>query len=88
MFDLHGEIIEIIVENINFIISLSRRGVAVSLTGPVHGFGALTVQYFVNTYCMPGAHKSGIQFTIGKIANFPLKFIVTTITWVAYVATL
>ena len=45
------------------------------------GGGALSVQDYVNTYCVPGAQKLGTWVPIGKIASFLMKFIVTTIMW-------
>ena len=58
------------------------------LTGSGHGFGALSVQYYVNTYSVLGAQKYDSEIALGQIMSFPLKFIVTTITWIAGVVTL
>ena len=43
VFYLQGEVIEITMEDIYFIILLSHRGVAINLKGLVHGMGSLTV---------------------------------------------
>ena len=80
VFDLQGGILEFTDEYIYFITDLSHHGVAMSLIGSGRGGGALSVQYYVNTYCILGAQKLGTQVPIGKIASFPLKVIMNTIT--------
>ena len=79
MFDLQGEILEINIEDIYFITSLSRCGVAMSLAGFGHGGGALSVQDYVDTYCLLSTQKSSTQILITQVTSFPLKCIVSTI---------
>ena len=64
MFDLQGKTLEINVEDIYFVTSLSHRGALVNLSGTEHGGDPLGIQYYVNTYCLPGTQKSGTQLSI------------------------
>ena len=57
VFNIHGEILEITMEDIYFIILLSHHGADISLTSLGHGVGALSMQNYVNTYCVPGEQK-------------------------------
>ena len=60
VFDLQGEVIEITLEDIYFIIGLLQRGVAMNLKGSIHGMGDLTIQDYIKTYCIPESHKLSI----------------------------
>ena len=79
MFDLQGETLEINVEDIYFVTSLSHRGALVNLSETGHGGDPLGIQYYVNTYFLPGTQKLGMKIPISQITIFPLKFLVTTI---------
>ena len=50
------------------------------------GGDPLSVQDYVNTYCVSRSQKSGTQVPIGQIESFPLKVIMSTITRVASVS--
>ena len=78
-FDLQGEILEIDLEDIYFIIGLSRRGILVNLEGTGRGGDPMSVQDYVDTYCMPGSQKKGSCIPIVHISNFPLQVLVSTI---------
>ena len=82
VFNLQGETLQIIVEEIYFIIGLSHKGAPLSLSGTGRGGDLLSVQDYVNTYCLPGTQKSSTQIPISQVTSFPLKFIVSTITQV------
>ena len=53
-FDLQGEILEIALEDIYFIAGLSRQGGPINLEGIGRGDDLLSVQNYIDTYCMPG----------------------------------
>ena len=53
MFDLHNEALDITTEDIYFIMGLSHRGVAMNLSDSDCGGDPLSVQDYVNTYCLP-----------------------------------
>ena len=53
-FDLQGEILEVILEDMYFIIGLSRTGISMNLKGTGRGGDPMSVQYYVETYCTPG----------------------------------
>ena len=58
-FDLQGEILEIALEDIYFIVSLSRWGAPVNLEGTGRGGDLLSVQNYIDTYCEIGTQKRG-----------------------------
>ena len=58
-FDLQGEILEITLEDIYFISGLSRRGASINLEGTDRGGDLLSVQNYIDTYCVPGTQKMG-----------------------------
>ena len=65
VFDLQGEVLEIAAKDIYFITSFSHRGVAIYLSGFIHGGDPLSVQDYMNTYYVPVAQKMGTQVPIG-----------------------
>ena len=71
-FDLQGEILEVSVEDMYFIIGLSRRGIFVNLDGTGRGGDPMSVQDCVDTCCTPGTQKKGSSIPIFHITNFPL----------------
>ena len=56
-FDLQGEILEVSLEDIYFIMGLSRQGIVVNLKGIGKGGDPMSVQDYVDTYCMPQSQK-------------------------------
>ena len=69
-FDLQGEILEIALEDIYFITGLSRQGIPVNLKGTSRGSDPMSVQDYVNTYCIPRSQKKGSCIPIVHITNF------------------
>ena len=61
----------------------SPRGILVNLEGTGRGGDAMSVQYYVDTYCMPRIEKKASCIPIAHIANFPLQIVVSTIVRVA-----
>ena len=59
LFDLHGETLEIMVEDMYFITGLSCRGMPVNLKGTGKGDDPMSVQDYINTYYPPGTQKRG-----------------------------
>ena len=53
MFDLQGEILDIIVEDIYLITGISCRGMAMKLEGTGRGGDPMSVQDYIDTYCPP-----------------------------------
>ena len=54
LFDLQGEILEITIEDIYFIAGLSRRGMPINLERTGRGGDPMSVQDYIDTYCLPG----------------------------------
>ena len=52
-FDLQGEILEVALKAIYFIMGLSRQGTLVNLKGTSRGGDPMSVRDYINTYCMP-----------------------------------
>ena len=52
-FDLQGEILEIALEDIYFIMGLSHRGIPINIKGIGRGGDPMSVQDYVDTYYMP-----------------------------------
>ena len=71
-FDLQGEILEITVEDMYFIIGLSCKGISMNLEGTGRGGDPMSVQDYADTYSMPGSQKKGSCIPIVHISNFPL----------------
>ena len=72
MFDLQGEFLDITLEDIYFISSLSRRGAPVNLEGTSRGGDLLSVQNYIDIYCAPGTQKRGSCIPIVHIRSLPL----------------
>ena len=72
VFYVQGEILEIIVEDMYFIMRLSRRGMPVNLEGTVRVGDPMSVQDYVNTYCTSGSQNKGSCIPIVNITSFPL----------------
>ena len=88
MFNLEGKNIDIIVNDIYFIIGLSRWGQVVSRKWNFLGVASLSVHKYVNYYYVSRTQNTGSQISISTISSFPLNFIMKTITRVARTATL
>ena len=71
-FDLQGEILEVTVEDMYFIIGLSCRGIPVNLEGTGRGGDPMIIQDYIDTYCPPGMQKKGTCIHIVHIMRFPL----------------
>ena len=52
-FDLEGEILEVIVEDMYFNTGIPRRGMPVNLEGAGRGGDPMSVQDYIDTYCPP-----------------------------------
>ena len=83
LFELQGETLELKIDDIYFIMGLSRRGTLVNLEGTVRGGDPLSMQDYVNIYCFPRTQKLGTQVPISQITSFPLKFLVSSVVIVA-----
>ena len=53
-FDLQGELLEVSIEYMYFIIGLCRRGMPMNLESTGRGGDPMSVQDYVDTYCPPG----------------------------------
>ena len=56
-FDLQREALELTIYDVYFIIGLSRRGTPVNLDGTGRGGDPLSVQDYIDTYCLLGTQK-------------------------------
>ena len=83
MFDLQGESLEITLEDIYFIISLSLRGAPVNLDGIGRGGDPISVQNYIEIYCTLGTQKRGSCIPIAHIHDLPLQVLTSTIVRVA-----
>ena len=81
-FDLQHETLELTIEDVYYVIGLSHKGEPVNLGGTGSGGDPLSIQDYVNAYCLLGTQKSGMQIPIAKITSFPLNVLVSTIVWV------
>ena len=79
MFDLQGETLDITAEDIYFVTGLFNRVESLNLGGTGRGGDLLSVQDYVNTYCLPDTQKSGTQIPTAQITSFPLKVLVSTV---------
>ena len=79
IFYLHGEILEIFLEDIYFIMGLSSKGIPVNVEGTSKGGDPMSVQDYVDTYYMPWSQKKGSCIPIVHIDNFPLHVVVSNI---------
>ena len=70
---------EIIVEDIYFMIGLSHGGISVNLEGNGRGGDPMSVQDYIDTYCLPGTQKKGTCVPISHITSFPLQVMVSMV---------
>ena len=54
LFELQAETLELMIEEIYFITGLSHRGGTMNMEGIVLGGDPLSVQDYINTYCLSG----------------------------------
>ena len=78
-FDLQGEILEVIVEDMYFITGLSHKGIPMNLEGTGRGGDPMSVQDYVDTYYTPGTQKNGSCIPIVHITSFPLQVLVSIV---------
>ena len=71
-FDLQGEILEVTVEDMYFIIGLSHRVIPMTLKVTGRGGDPMSVQDYVDTYYIPCTQKKGSCIPIVHITIFPL----------------
>ena len=83
MFNLQGETLELTMEDIYFITGLSQRGVPVNLEGTGRGGDPLSVQNYVDMFCIPGTQKKGSSVLIADIQDFTLQVLASTIVRLA-----
>ena len=83
MFNLQGETLELTVEDIYFITGLSQRGAPVNLEGTGRGGDPLSVQNYVDMFCIPGTQKKGRSVLIADIQDFTLQVLASTIVRLA-----
>ena len=79
--------VPILVEDIYFLIGLSRRGLPISLSGSA--LGGETVRDYILQHCHPGTEpsKDG-KINIRNVRDFPLRTILFTIAKLSGSATL
>ena len=82
-FDLQGDILEIALEDICFIVGLSQQGAPVNLEGTDRGSDLLSVQNYIDTYCTLDTIERGTCIPIVHIRSLPLQVLVSTIVRVA-----
>jgi hypothetical protein len=78
-FNLDGKPLRIEVEDIYFLTGLSRRGEVVNLKSRGVGCG-MKIEEYIDTQCILGTPKLGIQVPIREINNLSLKIIVLVLT--------
>ena len=86
-FHIKNQVFSITVEDVYFLISLSRKGLLISLTGST--VGGEIVRDYVMQYCYPGSKpsKDG-KINIHDVSDFPLRTILFTIAKLAGTITL
>jgi hypothetical protein len=85
-FNLDGQPLRIEVEDIYFLIGLSRQGDVVNLKARGDGSG-MNIEDYIATHCIVGTEKVGTQLPIRESNNLSLKIVVlvlTRITGLAY----
>jgi hypothetical protein len=78
-FNLDGQPFRIEVEDIYFLIGLSRRGEVVNLKARGAGSG-MNIEEYIATHCIAGTKKVESQLLIRAINNLSLKIIVLVLT--------
>ena len=75
-FEVGAHVLTIEVEDIYFLIGLSRRGAPISLIGSRGG--DVTSQELINCHCIPGTRTSGKKIPIKAVVDDPLRTIIFT----------
>ena len=75
-FEVGAHILSVEVEDIYFLIGLSRRGAPISLTGSRGG--DITTQELIVHHCYPGTNMSGKKIPIKEVMEFPLRTVLFT----------
>ena len=83
MFNLQGETLELTEEDIYFVTGLSRRRAPVNLEGTGRGGDPLSVQNYVDMFCIRGTQKKGSSVLIADIQDFTLQVLASTIVRLA-----
>jgi hypothetical protein len=78
-FILDGQPLRIEVEDIYFLVGLSRRGEVVNLKSRGAGSG-MKIEEYIDAHCVAGTPKVGSQVPIRAISNLILKIIVLMLT--------
>ena len=78
-FHIRKKVVPILVEDIYFLIGLSRRGLPISLLGST--LGGETLRDYIFKYCNPGAEPNKDEkINNHNVCDFPLRTILFTIT--------
>ena len=80
--------LELTIEDIYFITGISHRGIPVNLNGIGRGGDPMSMQDYIDTYCLPGTQKLGTCVPISRTTSFPMKVMVSTIARVPGSSTL
>ena len=72
-FQVGIHVLTIEVEDIYFLMRLSRRGAPISLTS-LQG-GTMTTQEMINDHCHPGMKMSGNKISISVVVDMPLRIV-------------
>ena len=75
-FEVGAHILTIEVDNIYFLIGLSRQGAPISLTGSPGG--DITTQELIDRHCIPGTGTSGKKYPIKSVMDGPLWTVLFT----------
>ena len=75
-FEVGAHVLTIEVEDIYFLIGLSRRGAPISLTSSRGG--DITTQELINWYCIPGTRTSRKKIPIKAVVDGPLRRVLFT----------
>lgn len=80
-FMVGAQALDIEVDDIYFLIVLSRQGESVYFSD--RGGGRESVDSYVSDLCVEGTHKQGRKLPIQHVIDIPLKTILFIVTWLA-----
>jgi hypothetical protein len=86
-FNLDGKPLMIEVDDIYFIVGLSRQGEVENIKAWGVG-GGMIMEEYIATHCVAGIDKLGSQLPIKEIESLSLKIIVLVPTWISESASL
>ena len=75
-FEVGSHVLTIEVEDIYFLIGLSRRGAPISLIGS--HWGDVTIEELINRHCIPGTRMFGKKISIKAMMDNPLCVVIFT----------